>query len=151
MTPVESSPELLTLHAVRLKGMADDGEVAARFGLDPTVASEFLLDFQAMGWVTRVDFAGTGGWTLTDSGKAGNERQLAQELAATGLRSIVHDACLDFLPQTSAYYARPQTGSCGPVGQIRLPRTTMRTPTGTSGCSTSCRRSAKSSGLSASG
>ena len=35
--PVESSPELLTLHAVRLKGMADDAELAARFELDTTL------------------------------------------------------------------------------------------------------------------
>ena len=31
--PVTSSPELLVLHAVRLKGMANDEEVAARFGV----------------------------------------------------------------------------------------------------------------------
>jgi hypothetical protein len=97
MTPFESSPELLTLHAVRLKGMADDDQVAARFGLDRAVASELLLDFQAVGWVTKVDFAGTGGWTLTGSGSAENEHRLAQELDATGSRSTVHDAYLEFL------------------------------------------------------
>jgi hypothetical protein len=59
--PVESSPELLSLHAVRLKGMADDAEVAVRFGLDLTLAQELLLDFQALGWITRVEFVGTAG------------------------------------------------------------------------------------------
>jgi hypothetical protein len=54
--PVESSPELLTLHGVRLKGMADDAEVAARFELDTTLVHELLLDFQAFGWITRVEF-----------------------------------------------------------------------------------------------
>ena len=97
-TPVESSPELLTLHAVRLKGMADDDQVAARFGLDLAAARENLLDFQAVGWVTKVDFAGTGGWTLTGSGHAENERQLAHELAATDSSGTVSGAYLEFLP-----------------------------------------------------
>ncbi len=96
--PVESTAELLTLHAVRLKGMADDDLVAHRFGLDPAVARENLLDFEAMGWVTKVTFAGTGGWTLTSRGQAENERQLANELAGTGLRSTVEDAYRGFLP-----------------------------------------------------
>ena len=69
-TPADSSAELLTLHAIRLKGMADDAEVAARFGLDLTLARELLLDFQAFGWITRVEFVGTAGWTLTESGRS---------------------------------------------------------------------------------
>jgi hypothetical protein len=96
--PVESSPELLSLHAVRLKGMADDAEVAVRFGLDLTLAQELLLDFQALGWITRVEFVGTAGWTLTESGRSENERQLARELAATNSNSSIHRAYLTFLP-----------------------------------------------------
>jgi len=78
--PAQSTAELLTLHAVRLKGMADDDEVAARFGLQRTVATECLLDFEAFGWITKVEFAGTGGWTLTEAGSAEHVRQLADEL-----------------------------------------------------------------------
>jgi hypothetical protein len=96
--PVESSPELLTLHAVRLKGMADDADVAARFGLDLTLARELLLDFQAFGWITRVEFVGTAGWTLTESGRSENERQLAHELAASDSNSSIRHAFLTFLP-----------------------------------------------------
>jgi hypothetical protein len=97
-TPADSSPELLTLHAVRLKGMADDAEVAARFGLELSLARELLLDFQAFGWITRVEFVGTTGWTLTEFGRSENERQLARELAATHSNSSIHDAYLTFLP-----------------------------------------------------
>ena len=97
-TPVESTPELLTLHAVRLKGMADDAEVAARFTLDPIVARECLLDFQAVGWVTRAEFVGTTGWTLTMAGRTENERQLARELAATASAPDVRKAYTAFLP-----------------------------------------------------
>jgi len=96
---VKSSPRLLSLHAVRLKGMADDDEVAARFDLDPAVAAEYLLDFQAVGWISRFDFAGTAGWTLTESGRLENERQLAQELASTDFTSNVRNAYLAFLDQ----------------------------------------------------
>ena len=96
--PVQSTAELLTLHAVRLKGMADDDEVATRFGLQRTVATECLLDFQAFGWITKVEFAGTGGWTLTEAGRAENVRQLADELASTGFRSSVNRAYGEFLP-----------------------------------------------------
>jgi hypothetical protein len=96
--PVESSPELLTLHAVRLKGMADDAEVAARFELDTALVYELLLDFQALGWLTRVEFVGTAGWTLTESGRSENERQLAHELAATGSNSNIRHTYMTFLP-----------------------------------------------------
>lgn len=96
--PIDSATDLLVLHAVRLKGMADDGEVAGRFGLDPAEVSELLLDFQAYGWVTRVDFDGAGGWTLTEAGKRRNEQQLAEELTSGGLRRQVDAVHRDFLP-----------------------------------------------------
>jgi hypothetical protein len=60
--------------------MADDRAVARRFGLDPAAAAELLLDHQAYGWITWSEFAGTGGWSLTDRGRAENERLLAAEL-----------------------------------------------------------------------
>jgi hypothetical protein len=97
--PIASDPELLALHAVRLLGMADEGEVAARFALDPTIAADLLLDFQAVGWVTRVGFAETTGWTLTGAGQQENQRRLADELSATGSRPAVEAAYQEFLPQ----------------------------------------------------
>jgi hypothetical protein len=93
-----STPELLTLHAVRLKGMADDAEVADRFGLDRSASDELLLDFEAYGWVTRVEFAGTAAWMLTAAGRSEEERRLADELAATGSGPDVQDAYRTFQP-----------------------------------------------------
>ncbi len=56
---------------------------------------QLLGDHEAYGWVTWTEFAGTGGWSLTDRGRAENEGRLAAELGdATGVR-LVHDA---FLP-----------------------------------------------------
>jgi hypothetical protein len=97
-TAHRSTPELLALHAVRLKGMADEAEVADRFGLDRSESDELLLDFEAFGWLTRVDFGGTGGWTLTAAGRVEGERRLADELGASGAEGPVRDAYRSFLP-----------------------------------------------------
>ena len=75
-----SPADLLVLHAVRLRGMADNPAVARRFGLDRAATDELLGDFEAYGWITRSGFAGIAGWSLTDRGRAENERRLAAEL-----------------------------------------------------------------------
>ncbi len=93
-----SFKELLVLHAVRLAGMADDAAVARRTGLDPHVVAELLRDDEAYGWVTRVEFAGTGGWTLTEAGRDRDAANLADELQATGGRSAVVAAHTAFEP-----------------------------------------------------
>lgn len=90
--------ELLVLHAVRLKGMADDDQVSARFGLDPAATAEQLLDLEAYGRITRVEFGETKGWTLTDRGKQHGETLLAAELDAAGARPEVARIHQDFLP-----------------------------------------------------
>jgi hypothetical protein len=100
-SPTLSTPALLTLHAVRLNGMAADAKVAERFGLDRAETSELLLDFQAYGWISRVDFAGTDGWTLTASGLAENQRQLAAELGAAACTDVVRDCYRRFLPRNA--------------------------------------------------
>ena len=98
MPPYRSSPGLLTLHALRLSGMADEARTARRFALSPTEVAELLLDFEAYGWVTRAEFAGTGGWTLTGTGKAEGERRLAAELADSAARPAVRSVHAAFLP-----------------------------------------------------
>ena len=136
-TAHRSTTELLTLHAVRLKGMADDGEVAARFALDRSESDELLLDFEAYGWVTRVDFAGTGGWTLTAAGRREDERRLADELAAVGAAEPVHDAYRSSCCSTGACSRPAPSGSCGRPRTTRSARTTTPTSCGTSTCSPS--------------
>jgi hypothetical protein len=142
ITPVESSPELLTLHAVRLKGMADDAEVAARF--DRTRVHELLLDFQSFGWITRFEFVGTAGWTLTESGRSENERQLAHELAATDSNPTIRHAFVTFLPYNDQLFVPAPTGNCGPPARTHLPSMSTRTKSGTSACCLRWRRLARS-------
>ncbi|MFD6179363.1 MULTISPECIES: transcriptional regulator [unclassified Isoptericola] len=91
-----SDPELLVLHAVRVRGAADDAAVAERAGLPADVARDLLLDLEAFGCVTWSEFAGTGAWSLTERGRAEGERRLAAELAAdpTGRADAVVRAAL---------------------------------------------------------
>ncbi len=118
LVPSHSSPpELLILHALRLRGVADTGKVAARFALDRDRVGELLLDFEAHGWVYRVEFAGTGGWALTEAGRRENERQLAAERVACGAAdelARVHAAFLvlnaRFLDAVTRWQMRPVPG-----------------------------------------
>ena len=84
-----SAPELLVLHAVRVKGMAGGAAVARRFDLDRDVVEELLLDYEALGWISRATFADIGGWALTARGRAEHERRLAAELDQAGACSQV--------------------------------------------------------------
>jgi hypothetical protein len=97
----ESPPDLLTLHAVRIIGFADTSVIARRFRLDPAETAELLGDAEAYGWVSHAAFAGLEGWSLTESGRAENERRLAAELAAVDASDRVRELYRDFLPLNS--------------------------------------------------
>jgi hypothetical protein len=94
----ESPVDLLVLHAVRITGFADTVALARRFELDPDQTLEFLLDAQARGWVTQAAFADLQGWSLTEAGRAENERQLAAELARAGGAAEIGAVYREFLP-----------------------------------------------------
>ena len=111
-----SSPELLTLHAVRVTGMTDAFAIAHRTGLAREVVEDLLLDDEARGWVQRVAFADLAGWSLTETGRLEGERRLADELDRTGARPAVervHDtfARLNerFLLTLTRWQIRPQS------------------------------------------
>jgi hypothetical protein len=90
--------DILVLHAVRILGYAETARIAARFALPPGPVAEHLLDAEARGWVTHTDFAGDGGWSLTDTGKVHGERLLAADLDECGARAVVVQVHRDFLP-----------------------------------------------------
>jgi hypothetical protein len=94
----DSATDLLVLHAVRISGFADTPVIAHRYGLDAAETKEMLLDAEARGWVEHTAFAGTGGWSLTERGRAENERRLAAELAGIGGAEEVRDIYREFLP-----------------------------------------------------
>jgi len=93
-----SPPELLVLHAVRLKGMPDTDAIARRFSLDREIVENMLSDFETRGWVQRVEFADLSGWTLTDEGREENSRLLAAEGAETDSRAAIAATHSMFVP-----------------------------------------------------
>lgn len=115
--PQPSPADLLVLHVVRVTGFADDDVLAQRSGLDQDTVRELLGDHEAYGWVTRNEFAGTGGWAVTERGKAEDCRRLTDELADTGARDAVEQAHRAFEPLNARvvractdWQLRPQGG-----------------------------------------
>jgi hypothetical protein len=95
--------------------MADEAALAGRFGLDPDLVQELLLDAEAFGWITRVSFADLHGWALTVRGYAENQRRLTAELDQTEARAEVdaaHDLFVDlnsaFLATVTNWQIRPK-------------------------------------------
>lgn len=116
-----ASPDgLLVLHAVRVAGVADDAAVAQRTGIDQHRVSDLLQDDEAVGWVTRVAFAGTSGWTLTERGRSEDARRLAEELDATGARDVVEDTARAFEPLNARLVRACTDWQLRPNGQDRL-------------------------------
>src|SRR5215470_8792446 len=97
---LQSTAEDLALHGLRVLGFSAAPRIAGRYGLDPGEVQEYLLDHQARGWVGKTSFGGSAGWSLTDAGRAEDERRLAAELAAAGpgARDEVVAAHQQFLP-----------------------------------------------------
>ena len=96
----QSTAEDLALHGLRVLGFAAAPRIAGRYRLDPGEVQEYLLDHEARGWVRRTRFGGNSGWSLTDAGRAEDERRLVAELAVagTGARDDVVTAHQRFLP-----------------------------------------------------
>lgn len=94
----QSAAELLVLHAVRLVGFADSETVAERAGTSHADALRLLSVAEHAGWVQHVAFADLDGWSLTDSGKAENERQLMAERVSADPDDVVAAVYRVFLP-----------------------------------------------------
>lgn len=94
-----STPDHLVLTAARLRGLVDPTIVARRYPeVRVDLADELLLDFEAYGWVHRVGFAGTTGFSLTESGQARANEILRAELDAAGARAVVENGLTLFEP-----------------------------------------------------
>jgi hypothetical protein len=96
--PHLSDPGDLALHGPRVLGFASASRIGARFGVDRAVVDEALLDFEARGWVQQSRFAGSSGWSLTETGRLENERRLSRELDDAGARDTVTAVHTEFVP-----------------------------------------------------
>ncbi len=91
-----SPVDLLVLHAVRVGGMATEASIAERYDLGEHLVGEQLLDDQAVGWVTRVEFADICAWTLTERGRAEDTRRVGEEVDRSGARSVLERSHHEF-------------------------------------------------------
>ena len=94
----DSTPELLILHAIRLLGFANSDAIAARAGSSAAEAARVLDEADGHGWVQHLAFADLEGWSLTDTGRAENERQLAAERQFADPDNTIVAVYRDFLP-----------------------------------------------------
>jgi hypothetical protein len=92
----QSDPAFLVLHALRLKGFAEDGALAAQTGLDVDTVNGHLKqladDDAVMHREGRVS-----GWSLTPTGRARHQSEVAAELGAAGAHDTVRGAYARFL------------------------------------------------------
>ncbi|MFI9596502.1 transcriptional regulator [Nonomuraea sp. NPDC052265] len=115
-----SAPDLLVLHAVRVTGFADTPVIARRYALGVAQTEEELRDAEARGWVSHTSFAGTGGWSLTEAGRAEDERRLAAELDLAGGAEEVHGVYREFLPLNALLLKACTDWQLRPDGRDRL-------------------------------
>ncbi len=99
--PQASSPDVLALHGLRLKGFADVPVIAGLYDLDETIVSEVLSKAGEAELAMFRDGRRTG-WALKPAGRIENERLLAAELDGLELRAIVQSAYDRFLAKNAA-------------------------------------------------
>ena len=91
-----SSPRLLALHTLRLRGVAEPDDVAAYVDGDPEELRVELEGLEEQGLVTRRR-GRFPGYALTPEGRTLGERLLADELDANSLRPRLEAAYEEFL------------------------------------------------------
>ncbi len=94
--PSDSTPALLVLHGLRLKGFAEASVVADLFHLAESVVTSELEVAATSEFAMFRDGRRTG-WALKPTGRAENERLLREELDAAGQRDLVQQAYDRFL------------------------------------------------------
>ncbi|MFC3848842.1 hypothetical protein ACFORJ_01490 [Corynebacterium hansenii] len=93
-----SRTPLRILHAVRLLGFSDVPRIAARSETSIAEVRLLLRDFETNGWIRKTSFADLSGWSLTESGRIENERQLAHEREIADPDGIIEAVHQDFMP-----------------------------------------------------
>lgn len=115
-----SPAPLLVLHAIRLLGFADSIAVAHRTKISQEDVVEILRDTQQRDWIRHDAFAGLTGWSLTQDGKAENERQLAQERASADPDDVIGDVYREFLPLNARLVRACTDWQLKPTSEDRL-------------------------------
>lgn len=93
-----SSPDLLVLHGLKLKGFAEAHAVSAVTGLAEADVTERLAAAAAEGLVLRRETRAISGWMLTAPGKERHRSLLQAEIGACGGSGAVRAVYDAFLP-----------------------------------------------------
>jgi len=101
---IVSSPELLVVHALRLKGFADAATLAEAAGVSVGDAEPILNGLVDAEHARFRDGARTG-YSLTKEGRAYGEELLRAELAQQGVRDVVDAAYRRFLEHNQNFLA----------------------------------------------
>ena len=91
-----SEPRFLVLHAVRVKGFAETGDVATAAGLPGGEAEEHLRSLEELDLV-RWRERPLPRWTPTPAGRTEHRRLVAEELEESGAKALVDDTYRRFL------------------------------------------------------
>jgi DNA-binding HxlR family transcriptional regulator len=83
-----STPRLVVLHGLRLKGVAEADALAAPIGLSESEVTTRLRELEAEGLVAHHTGA-LAGWALTTAGRAEQSRLVRTEAEETGARPVV--------------------------------------------------------------
>jgi hypothetical protein len=96
VVPHESDSGFLVLHALRLKGFAEDDVIAGITGIDVDDVGTRLKDLARDDLAVRRD-GRVSGWSLTPTGRSKHAELVADDLAAAGARDTVKGAYERFL------------------------------------------------------
>lgn len=96
MTPARSTPELLTLQALRLAGCADQEAIADRALLRHDTLRAHLDEAERAGFVEPLSFAETRGWILSDTGQAHLAALLERDLEDAAARQVLAATLTEF-------------------------------------------------------
>jgi DNA-binding MarR family transcriptional regulator len=91
-----SEPAFLVLHALRLKGFAEDDVIATLVGLDVDDVTNHLKSLSEDELVLRRD-GRVSGWSLTPTGRVRHAELVTAELGESGARDTVKSAYERFL------------------------------------------------------
>ncbi len=92
----ESSPELLVVHTLRVRGFVDADVVVESTGLPGDEVDALLAGLADAGWARHRD-GRISGWMLTPDGRVYGEALLSDELDEANCRADVEDAYRRFL------------------------------------------------------
>ena len=91
-----SAPALRVLHALRIKGIAEDAAVARASGLPDDEVARLVRDLAGTGQVERRE-GPVAGWRLTPAGVETHTGLVSDELGHSGARAAIEDAHVRFL------------------------------------------------------